>query len=209
MGRAQPEDDLAGADDMKDVVEEHEAVSSQSGSDNNDKEFHTEDEEDEELIDSSDSHDMEDEEDAEDDEVTNGTSNPATISSAPLLPAHLLQSEQAPQDPALEVALLTRKQKRAQSAKDRKVKRQLFATIRRDARGSGVLEAGAAARMRRGLGLSGDRVASGRVLKKTSQPRQVARNGRQQLLDKRKREEDKRDDVPLVVKKRSRTGSKR
>nr|POE86548.1 hypothetical protein CFP56_46732 [Quercus suber] len=209
MGRSQPKAVMAQVNDTTLDVEETDEESLQSGEDLSDEEFHTEDEDDEEAVDGSESNDEDEDNDDEADGLEHVIAD-QTTTSAPLLPSHLLQPESAIEHAVLEAAILTRKQRRAQSAKDRKAKRQLYAQIRRDARGSGVLEAGAAARIRRGLALGADKVASGRIQKKkSSQPSQVIQSGRQQLLNKRKREERKREEIPLVMKKRQKTGSKR
>jgi len=108
---------------------------------------------------------------------------------APYLPEHLLKAPIGPPPSTLRVTLpenMNRKQrqdkKRTIKSRQRRVKRR----IQRKLEGTGVLEAGIAAQIKRGIVPvpKRDRVQSGRVGKKS---KKVEVSGRQQLLEARKR----------------------
>ncbi|KAK3057376.1 hypothetical protein LTR09_001559 [Extremus antarcticus] len=105
---------------------------------------------------------------------------------APLLPAEVLKPLPSPvlslQDIPWE--RMTRKQKRAQRNQSRQAKKAVWDQLKEDASGTGVLEAGKVAQLKRGVGQPRKRVKSGRVQKSQTKPRV---SGRQQLIEQRKR----------------------
>lgn len=109
---------------------------------------------------------------------------------APYLPPHLLTSRPDPTQSVQQAIAphdqLTRKQKAGQRNRSRQAKKRVWDRLRREAKGSGVLEAGRAAQIKRGVAPSTkNRVKSGRVEK--VRKREVQASGRQQLLEQRKR----------------------
>ncbi|TKA66615.1 hypothetical protein B0A55_08155 [Friedmanniomyces simplex] len=105
----------------------------------------------------------------------------------PYLPAHLLK---APVPSDLQVIPtpweeLSRKQKQGQRRTNRQLKKRQWDQLRTDAEASGVLQAGKAAQVKRGVVMMSDRVRSGRVGKKSKVRVEVS--GRQRMLEERKR----------------------
>ncbi|KAK5128976.1 hypothetical protein LTR85_000309 [Meristemomyces frigidus] len=113
-----------------------------------------------------------------------GADEDAPLRAAPYLPAHLLDplpspAQSAEQAVSIPWAQMTRSQKQAERSR----RKRAYEKLRRDTTGSGVLQAGKAAQVKRGVVPGKDRVKSGRVGKKSK----VQVSGRQQLLEERKR----------------------
>ncbi|KAK0861201.1 hypothetical protein LTS02_007950 [Friedmanniomyces endolithicus] len=114
--------------------------------------------------------------------------NPSPADAGPYLPAHLLKTP-LPSTPQLQptpFAQLSRKQKKGQRRTNRQLKKRQWDQLRADAQASGVLEAGKAAQVKRGVLRESDRVRSGRVGKKRKVGMEVS--GRERMLEERKRE---------------------
>jgi len=162
----------AGAGAKQQVEEFHTDDSDVSTSDDEEpapgEEYHAEDSEDEDI---------------EDDEQPQ--------KAAPYLPEHLLRPLPSPAQSGQAAHIpweqLTRAQKATRRRKERHSKGRLLERLQRDAKGSGVLEAGKAAQARRGIvgtmTAARNKVKSGRVEKKAK----VAVSGRQRILENRKR----------------------
>lgn len=119
----------------------------------------------------------------------------------PLLPPELLKPLLSPAisaQPVTEIpwTQLTRTQKKTRRNHERAAKKKVWDELRRNAKGTGVLEAGKAAQAKRLLARS-DRVRAGRVEKK-SKP---VVSGRQQLLETRKRARQESDMTAKPTKK--------
>jgi hypothetical protein len=148
-----------------------------------------------------------DEEDLDEDE--SGSEHELAERSAPLLPNELLKPLPSPayslQQPVnIPWEQMTRQQRVAQRNRSRKAKKRVWDALRRDSQGTGVLEAGKAAQLKRGLALQREKVKSGRVTKKTQRVFQAS--GRQELLEQRKRavEQSKSQLLPSSEKGRKR-----
>ncbi|KAK5164458.1 uncharacterized protein LTR77_009664 [Saxophila tyrrhenica] len=130
---------------------------------------------------------------------------------APLLPAEVLKPLPSPTRSLQDIPLerMTRKQKRAERNRSRQAKKAVWDQLRAEAKGSGVLEAGKVAQLKRGAGKSKEKVRSGRVEKaggkKTKAKSKVS--GRQEMLEDRKRQI--RSTGEGRKGKRAKTGSKR
>ena len=129
-------------------------------------------------------HTDEDDEDASED----GEDDGLAVNAAPLLPPHLLQplpspAYSGPHGLAIPRDQLTPKQKKTQRHRSRQAKKRIYDRIRQGVKGSGVLEAGRVAQLKRGVEPRTSRVQSGRVEKRPK----LAMSGRQQLLEQRKR----------------------
>jgi hypothetical protein len=126
--------------------------------------------------------------DEEEDDIEDDGQRPP---SAPLLPPELLRPLPSPaQSPVvIPYSQMTRKQKRAQRNHSRQAKKAVWEQLREGSGGTGVLEAGQVAQLKRGVGVSesdGQRkVRSGRVEKKKKLKPKFS--GRQQLVEERKR----------------------
>ncbi|KAK4545208.1 hypothetical protein LTR36_003387 [Oleoguttula mirabilis] len=123
-------------------------------------------------------------EDSDDEDGDDGEPRQA----APYLPAHLLKplpslAHSAQQAVSIPWAQMTRPQKEAQRSRSRQAKRRVYDRLRQDTKGSGVLQAGRAAQVKRGVASGKDRVKSGRIGKQGAVPV----SGRQQMLEHRKR----------------------
>ena len=109
---------------------------------------------------------------------------------APLLPKELLKPLPSPayslQQPInIPWEQMTKQQKATQRNSNRKAKKRVWDKLRKDTQGTGVLEAGKLAQLKRGIAPRKDKVKSGRVTKQRNVKPQVS--GRQQLLEQRKR----------------------
>lgn len=166
-------------------------ISNADGVDGVEQEYHTEksdasQSEDEELDDASDAGlDR-----AQDEEVYDTTSE-APPQDASLLPAELLQPLPSPPNSGLNAITiprdqLTRKQKVVLRSRSRQSKKRAWNRLKQETNGTGVLEAGRVAQMKRGIVPTSDKVISGRVGKKN----RPQASGRQQLLEQRKRQVD-------------------
>ena len=148
-----------------------------------------------------------DEEDLDEDE--SGSEHELAETSAPLLPKELLKPLPSPAY-SLQQAVnipreqMTRQQRVAQRNRSRKAKKRVWDALRRDSQGTGVLEAGKVAQLKRGLLLQREKVKGGRVTKKTQRVSQAS--GRQQLLEQRRRavEQSKSQLLPSSKKGRNR-----
>ncbi|KAF2726363.1 hypothetical protein K431DRAFT_299442 [Polychaeton citri CBS 116435] len=117
-----------------------------------------------------------------------------TLGESDLLPAHLLQDPPVAASPVTASAVaaykaqpwstLTRGEKRNARRRERAKSKKLYHQISRDAQGTGVVAAGRVAQAKRCVSVptGASTVASGRVVKVQPQ-----RNGRQQLLNNRKK----------------------
>lgn len=146
------------------------------------EEFHTEDSEDSED-------DADQSAQVEEDETAGDHVSETAPGIAPL-PEHLLKPQAQPVQPAQSLAdmpwdRLTAKQKKARRNNGRRMKKRTWDRLRAETKGTGVLEAGKVAQAKRGVLSTGDKVRSGRVEKKAREG--LAKSGRQQLLEERKR----------------------
>lgn len=159
-------------------------VSQEAGPGEVEEEFHTDESDASGLSDEAEQGSDEDEENDEDDEDEDDALPPG----APLLPPELLEPLPSP---AYSMAnpistpweQMTPKQKKAQRSRSRQSKQRVWDRVKGDAKGSGVLEAGRVAQIKRGVVSRRDRVVSGRVGKKA----RPLVSGRQLLLESRKR----------------------
>lgn len=148
--------------------------------DDEEQEYHTSDSEDQ-------SEDASADDDDEDEEVENDQ-DPALPPTAPLLPPEILKPLPSPAQSLADIPWerLTRKQKHARRNRSRKTKKAALEELRNGAEGTGVLEAGTVAQLKRGVTSASptNKVRSGRVGKKGK--REVV-SGRHRLLEERKR----------------------
>ena len=114
--------------------------------------------------------------------------DPSSTKAGPYLPAHLLKAPlpSSPQVQPTPAKDLSRKQKKGQPRTNRQLKKQQWDQLRADAQANGVLEAGKATQVKRGVLRESDRVRSGRVGKKRKAG--VELSGRERMLEERKRE---------------------
>ena len=132
--------------------------------------------------------------------------------SAPLLPLELLKPLPSPayslhQSISIPREQMTREQKVAQRNRSRKAKKSVWDRLRQDSEGTGVLEAGKIAQLKRGIVSRVDKVRNGRIKKKAKVKQQGS--GRQQLLEDRKRAvEENKSQLMRPAKKQKRMGSK-
>ena len=143
-------------------------------------------------------------------EQNDGSGSDTPRPSAPLLPEELLKPLPSPAYSLQDAVTIpwdqmTRPQKRAERNRNRQSKKKVWDRLRRETQGTGVIEAGKAAQIKRGLIRASDRVKAGRVGKKTK----TQISGRQQLLEQRKRLIDQNGSALMRPSKRARTGSKR
>ncbi|WPH03538.1 Hypothetical protein R9X50_00641800 [Acrodontium crateriforme] len=131
------------------------------------------------------------EEDRESDENEHDESLSKSKSSAPLLPAHLLKSTPKPATEYSTSSESATRERRALRPRSKQAKKQLLDQLRFDTKGTGVIEAGKAAQKKRNISprSNKDRVRAGRIGKKSKAP---PRSGRQQLMDQRKAQLNKR-----------------
>lgn len=130
------------------------------------------------------------ESDNDPEEEETGSEHEAPNTTAPLLPKELLKPLPSPayslQHPVIiPREQMTRRQKVIQRNRDRKAKKRVWDRLRQDTQGTGVLEAGKFAQIKRGIAPKKEKVKSGRVTKQRNVKPQVS--GRQQLLEQRKR----------------------
>ena len=134
----------------------------------------------------------------------------AAVSSAPLLPKELLKPLPSPAYSAHNAVgitrdQMTRPQKRAQRNRSRQAKKRVWERLRTETQGTGVVEAGKAAQIKRGVLPAKNRVKSGRVEKSGK----TKVSGRQQLLERRKRQVDLKGSELLRPPKKSKSTTKR
>lgn len=128
----------------------------------------------------------------------------------PLLPAELLKPLPSPANsPRHAVSIpwsqMTRAQKKGQRRSSRQAKKREWDRLRREANETGVLQAGKAAQLKRGIKKARDKVKSGRIEKKEkSKP-----SGRQQLLEQRKRLVEESNRELMKPAKKAKTRAKR
>ena len=174
------------------------------------QEFHTEGSED----DSEDDSNNDSENGSENESENEGDNSDIEIlaTSAPLLPQELLKPLPSPayslhQPISIPREQMTREQKVAQRNRSRKAKKRVWDRLRRDSEGTGVLEAGKVAQLKRGVVSRGDQVRYGRITKKVKVEKQGF--GRQQLLEHRKRAvEESKSQLMRPAKRQRRARSK-
>lgn len=111
----------------------------------------------------------------------------------PLLPSHLLKSQPKPVVSAPALASipwdqLTAKQKKARRSNSRKMKKRTYDRLREETKGTGTLEAGKVAQVKRNvIPAVWRKVRSGRVEKKRG-AEGVRASGRQAMVEERKRD---------------------
>ena len=171
------------------------------------EEFHTEDEsdvsdEEEDANKPGANNNNEEESDSDSDEDVGGV---------PLLPESVLKqatdSAQALQNIAgIPWEKLTRKQKKARRHNSRKAKKRDYDRLREQTKGSGVVEAGKVAQVKRGVAPLPPRnkVAGGRVQKRGKAG--VQASGRQQMLEERKRSVGRADVANLTKTTKRKVG---
>ena len=130
--------------------------------------------------------------------------------SAPLLPNELLKPLPSPAYSAQNAISIpwnqmTPKQKKLERNRSRKAKKRVWDDLKRDANGTGVLEKGRRAQLKRGVVSVRNKVKSGRVAKKTK----TQTSGRQQLLEQRKRQVEQETSALMRPSKKPKTRSKR
>ncbi|KAK3717007.1 hypothetical protein LTR37_006062 [Vermiconidia calcicola] len=146
------------------------------------------------------------------DDVDHGAGTGVPWSSAPLLPAELSKPLPSPVHSLQAISIpweqMTRQQKKAQRNRSRQGKKKAWDRLREEAEGTGVLEAGKAAQMKRGIVASKkEKVRTGRV-EKQSKPKT---SGRQHMIEQRKRVllgQSKGEPMALSPARRPKTKSK-
>ncbi|KAK3725380.1 hypothetical protein LTR37_000350 [Vermiconidia calcicola] len=145
------------------------------------------------------------------DDVDHGAEHGVPWNSPPLLPAELLKPLPSPTHSLQAISIpweqMTRQQKKAQRNRSRQGKKKAWDRLRQEAEGTGVLEAGKAAQMKRGVGAPKEKVKTGRV-EKQSKPKAC---GRQHMLEQRKRvllSQSKGEPMASSPAKRPKTKSK-
>lgn len=165
------------------------------------EEFHTDPEdadEDEEL---DDPEDAEDGEEIEYHTEPEDEDSPPTKSNPPLLPAELLKSK--PSEAPATVQVPWKKLTRAERKALRDERGISMQKLRAEAPKSGVLEAGLAAQIKRGV-RPADKVAGGRIAKRKSKRKAAKKaemSGKQQLLEQRKTQSGKGRMKPVTRRK--------
>lgn len=130
-----------------------------------------------------------DEQTNDDDEDEDGDVRSIPKTDVSLLPAHLLKALASPASTAAAPSFIphdemNRKEKIVERRQNRRAKKRKWDKLRAETAGTGVLEAGRAAQLKRGIVPNRAKVLTGRVGKKRAlQPK----SGRQMLVDSRKR----------------------
>ena len=123
----------------------------------------------------------------------------------PLLPAELLKPLPSPANSPRNAVFprdqTTQGQKTTNTKRSRRAKQQAFDWLREETKGTGVLEAGRVAQLKRGVVPARDRVRKGRIEKKT----EVQVSGRQRLLEQRKKLDEQKGKQFLGPSKKAKT----
>ena len=129
---------------------------------------------------------------------------------APLLPAELLKPQLPSPAYSGQNAVnglgvqATRREKKIERLRSRQRKKRVWDWMQRQAKGTGVLEAGRVAQLKRGVVPAKNRVRAGRVEKKAK----IQTSGRQQLLEQRKRVVGQNGSGLMRPSKKAKTKSK-